>query len=103
FAEALDVGLQAECSLIAVLGSPGRSGTAHVVQFGPIGVEGGRKEVPPEGLETGKAGLSGAAGGQGGEGGGNHRSHDANSLFSVAAWAALMRFCALRTSFRFIY
>ena len=35
------------------------------MQLGPIGVEGGREEIPPERLETGQAGLSGAAGGRG--------------------------------------
>src|SRR5690242_4782165 len=66
---ASDLALQAKGRLIAILGAPGRSRTAHVVQLGPIGVEGGREEMPPEGLETGQAGLSGAAGGRGGQGG----------------------------------
>jgi hypothetical protein len=35
--------------MMTVLGMPGRSGSAHVMQFGPVGIESGRNEVVPEG------------------------------------------------------
>src|ERR1700748_1270110 len=66
--EVSDIALEAEGGLIAVFGAPGRAGTAHVVQLGPVGVESGGEEMTPEGLEPGHAGLSGAAGGRGGQG-----------------------------------
>src|SRR5581483_6754753 len=69
FETASHIRLLTEGGLIAVLRTPGGSRAAHIVQLRPIGVEGGGEETPPEGLETGQAGLSGAAGGRGGQGG----------------------------------
>jgi len=34
--------------MLAVFGVPGGSGSAHVVQFGPVGIESGRSEIAPE-------------------------------------------------------
>jgi|ERR1700676_2645854 len=37
-----------------MLGAPGRTGTAHIMQFGPIGIEGPVEELVPEGADVGE-------------------------------------------------
>ena len=75
-------GLEPERRIHAVLGAPGRAGTAHVVQFGPVGVESGGEEALPEALD-----LRGEHGGtagfrRNGKGMGLDHGHDAVSLCS---------------------
>src|SRR5690349_11348131 len=78
-----DVGLQAEGSLIAILGAPGGTRSAHIVKFRPVGVEGASEELAPERLDAGRAVPSIPAQGRGGEGGCTHRSHDAGPCFRM--------------------
>ena len=86
-----------------VLGAPGGTGAAHIVQFRPVGVECPGEEGAPEGFEFGK-GFCGAVRGRGGKGCGIDHSHDAGPLVFFAAFAALFtRFVALKTSFGLIY
>src|SRR5277367_5821473 len=51
-------GLEPERGFRAVLGVPGRSRTAHVMQFRAVGVEGPGEELAPEALEAGGCSLS---------------------------------------------
>src|SRR5882757_499501 len=88
-------GLQPERGGSAVLGAPGGSRAAHVVQFRPVGVERLGEELAPEGLETGKRGLSGVAGGRGGNRGRRDGSHDAFSLFSFRGLCRAGRFLSV--------
>src|SRR3954447_24967344 len=59
-----------------VLGAPGRTGPAHIVQLRAVGVERFREERAPEGQQSGE-GLcrAGAVCGRGGKGGGGDRCH----------------------------
>ena len=43
---------EAEQRLVAMLGAPGRTGAAHVVQFRPVRVECGFEEAVPEALRS---------------------------------------------------
>jgi hypothetical protein len=74
------------------------------VQFRPVGIEHFFEELAPEHCELGKqASLAVAASCGSGERGGCDGGHDAFSLFSHAAFAALVRFSALKASFGLIY
>jgi hypothetical protein len=86
--------------LSEVLGAPGRTGSAHVVQFRSIGIEHFGEELAPECLELGKrGGFASAASDRSGERGGRDGGHDAFSLFSRAAFAALERFFGAENEF----
>jgi hypothetical protein len=74
------------------------------MQFRPVRIEHFFEELAPKPFELGKqAGLAVAALDRSGEGGGCDGGHDAFSLFSRAAFAALVRFSALKASFGLIY
>ncbi len=45
--DCVESALGADPRLLAVLGPPGGSGSAHVMQFGPVGVERDRDEFAP--------------------------------------------------------
>ena len=62
-------GLDPKCGLRAVLGVPGRTGAAHIVQFRSVGIESPGEELAPEGHKAGGAGLSVPAKRGSGEGG----------------------------------
>src|SRR6516225_4870826 len=87
----LDIaGLQPKQCPIAVLGAPSRAGAAHVMQFRPVGVEGGGQDATPIGLEAGgRAGQPGALDRRRRRKGRNDRGHDADSLLLLAALAAV--------------
>src|SRR5262245_2433585 len=73
-----------------VLGAPGRTRAAHIVQFRPVGVERLGKEGAPEGEEfRERLFRRGLAGGGGGAGGRNEDGHDAGAVVFTAALAAL--------------
>src|SRR3954466_3637941 len=83
-----------------VLGAPGRSGPAHIVQFRPVGIERLCEEGAPEGQQFGERLCSaGAVRGRGGKGGGSDCCHDAEPAVFIAAFAASTLFVALKTSF----
>ena len=83
-----------------VLGAPGRSGPAHIVQFRPVGIERPCEERAPESQQFGeRLCRAGAVRGRGGKGGGSDRCHDAGPAVFIAAFAALTLFVALKTSF----
>ena len=75
-------GLQPDRRIHTVLGAPGRTGAAHVVQFGPVGVEGRGEEALPETLDLGDERVGAAGSCRNGKGIGLDQSHDAVSLFS---------------------
>ena len=60
-----------------LLGAAGRSGSAHIMQFRPVGIEGPGKELPPEAADRGiRLVLSVTAGRRGGNGRGNDACQD---------------------------
>src|SRR5664279_3699820 len=96
--------VQAEQSLGAMLGSPGRTGPAHVMQFRPIWLEGPVEELAPERLELGnRAGPIVAADGGGRKRGRCEGAHDADSLFSARLLPRAAPFQRRKSSFRLIY
>ena len=80
---------QERCGRLRMLGAPGRSRSAHIMQFGPVGVERLGDELTPEGAEFGEGPCETvAAVRRGGKGCRSDRCHDAGPLFSLAAFAA---------------
>jgi len=95
--------VQAEQRLGAMLGSPGRTGPAHVMQFRPIWPEGPVEELAPERLELGnRSGPIVAAGGGGRKSGRCEGGHDADSLFSARLQPLGGAFSAPKRSVRLI-
>src|SRR2546429_3537195 len=72
-----------------MLGAPGRSRAAHVVQFRPVGIERLGDELAPEGAEfCQRFCQSGACMRRGGKGCRTDRSHDAGPCFQIAFFGA---------------
>jgi hypothetical protein len=82
-----------------VLGAPGGARTAHIVQFGPVGVERLGEEGLPESAEFGEGLCNAGSVGRGGKGCGSDRCHDAWPACFHRGFCRLGAFCRAGNEF----